>query len=208
MKVFQLCGGYKSFRRWVLGSFAKPCRLTIVGGETGSGKTDLLRQMAQDRAVIDLEDLACHRGSVFGDIGSQPSQEQFENSLACALECHRSEQIWIEDESQKIGSVKIPTPFFVQMRQAPAVILQRPFEARLQACLDEYLPMGPVRISAAIMRLEKRLGSNAARQALSALQNQDYRQCCQILLSYYDKKYRYGISQRDPRQITYTQMPE
>ena len=87
-KVFTLAGGYKAFRQWTLQQFEKEYSLQVVGGFTGSGKTKVLAEMKKSGAsVIDLEDLASHKGSAFGAINMplQPSQEMFENKLAVEL---------------------------------------------------------------------------------------------------------------------------
>ena len=81
-------GGYKAFRRFVLDQFIVPRKLAVIGGHTGTGKTDLLMLMQKSgHQVIDLEGLACHRGSAFGSLGmkEQPRNEQFENDLALQL---------------------------------------------------------------------------------------------------------------------------
>jgi len=88
-KVLSLSGGYKAFRNWVLQQFEKEYSFRILGGYTGSGKTYLLHELKnQGEKIIDLEQLACHKGSAFGNIGfnPQPSQEMFENMLAVELD--------------------------------------------------------------------------------------------------------------------------
>ena len=87
-KVYTLAGGYKSFRQWVLVQFNKEYPIKIIGGYTGSGKTEVLAAMQQQGlTTIDLEALAHHKGSAFGAINmpQQPSQEMFENKLATTL---------------------------------------------------------------------------------------------------------------------------
>ena len=123
-KVHALLGGYKSFRRWVLSQFEKEYPLRLVGGYTGSGKTDLLVALHdKGEAVLDLEGLAHHKGSAFGSIGQpdQPGQEQFENKLALSLRTAsktQPERIWVEDESQRIGRVNVPHLFWQQIGRA------------------------------------------------------------------------------------------
>jgi len=83
IKARTLEGGYKAYRSQVLAAFAEPARM-IYGGKTGSGKTEILHELAkQGEQVIDLEALANHKGSSYGAIGQepQPSSEQFENKL-------------------------------------------------------------------------------------------------------------------------------
>ena len=85
------------------------CTHAVCVGMTGSGKTDVLQQLARaphHQPVLDLEKLACHKGSSFGAIGQppMPTQEQFENNLAAALLALPTDApIWVEDESRQIG---------------------------------------------------------------------------------------------------------
>src|SRR6185312_12204323 len=83
--VYLLEGGYKKYRRWVLDGFDQPRNLLILGGMTGSGKTQILHELAKaGERMIDLEDMAQHQGSSYGTMNMlvQPTQEQFENDLA------------------------------------------------------------------------------------------------------------------------------
>ena len=87
-KIYVLEGGYKSFSNWVLVQFEKKYSFKILGGYTGSGKTEVLKEMrAKGKNMIDLEAIANHKGSAFGALGEepQPSQEMFENLLAIQL---------------------------------------------------------------------------------------------------------------------------
>ena len=87
-KVYTLAGGYKTFRKWVLKQFDEEYSLKILGGYTGSGKTLILQELKRKGySVIDLENLANHKGSAFGAIGEkpQPTQEMFENSMGTEL---------------------------------------------------------------------------------------------------------------------------
>jgi tRNA 2-selenouridine synthase len=104
----------------------------VIGGYTGSGKTEILHALKfKGENIIDLEGLANHKGSSFGAIGqaTQPSQEMFENLLGLALSKFSSTQkyIWVEDESQRIGTVMVPTPFFKLMRNSACYFINIPF---------------------------------------------------------------------------------
>ncbi len=210
-KVYTLVGGYKTYRNWVLKQFEKTYPLHIVGGYTGSGKTELLLQLQQKKeSVIDLEGLACHKGSAFGKLGQpeSPSQEMFENKLAVALVnanqyCAEREAkdkpgvIWLEDESQRIGDVNIPTPFFAQMRMRKLFFIQIPFEERLSFILQHYGGFEKEKLMNAIIRIQKRLGGLETKTAMNCLLNNDLRACFAILLHYYDKQYLKGLQKRD-----------
>ena len=113
--VVTLEGGYKNFRRYVLESFDDTgLQLMVVGGRTGSGKTQVLKELARlGEQIIDLEAIAHHKGSAFGSIGEpeQPTVEQFENDLFQALRMlDPQRRVWIENESRSIGRVYTPAP--------------------------------------------------------------------------------------------------
>ena len=202
-RVFTLSGGYKAFRHWVLRRFETARDYRILGGYTGSAKTFLLQELERlGHRTVDLERLACHRGSAFGDLGqpAQPSQEQFENRLAVALHeldaAPGAAPVWLEDESQRIGSVNLPQALWEAMRAAPLYFLDIPFEQRLDHIVQGYGQFPAVRLESAILRIQKRLGGLAAREALAFLERQDIRRCFAILLEYYDKQYRKSMTNR------------
>ena len=100
--IYVLKGGYKAFRRWALKQLEKEYQFNILGGYTGSGKTEVLKEMMQEGIpVIDLEGLANHRGSSFGSLGqeAQPTQEMFENMLALELFKHQTGEF----DKEKLG---------------------------------------------------------------------------------------------------------
>ncbi len=207
-KVYTLVGGYKAYRKWVLAQFEKKYGFKIVAGYTGSGKTLLLHELAgQHKTVIDLEDLAKHKGSAFGATDQpQPKQEMFENVLAEALagagsslpgENGGSTAIWLEDESQRIGNLQIPMPLWYTMRKSPVLFLDIPFEERLEYITREYGSMSREKIEAAILRIQKRLGGLEAKNALRHLEEGKLADCFRILLHYYDKWYSKGLNNRE-----------
>lgn len=200
-KVFTIKGGYKSFRQWSLQQFEKDYPFKIVGGYTGSGKTVVLQQLKKlGEKVIDLEGLASHKGSAFGSINmpAQPSQEMFELQLAFHLyhaQLAAPKSIWMEDESQRIGLVNIPTPLFKKMRQADLYFLDIPFEERLSHIVQDYGKGDIDKLVNAIIRIQKRLGGLETKNAIQCLLEQDLRGCFAILLRYYDKWYLKSFEQ-------------
>jgi tRNA 2-selenouridine synthase len=199
IEVSVLQGGYKSFRNWAIEQFEKKYELKVLGGFTGSNKTKLLQQMAaKGTAILDLEGIASHKGSAFGHIGlpEQPSQEQFENNLALALLHLTQKTFWVEDESWRIGKVKIPDAFWHTMRQQKIQFVQVDFATRLQNIIEDYgsLPKGD--LQAAILKIEKRLGGLATKEAIAFLENNNIEKCFAILLAYYDKTYTVATERR------------
>jgi len=143
MPIPRLDGGYKAFRNFLMSEserIAKKTPSLVVGGRTGSGKTLLLYKLDN---MIDLEGLANHRGSTFGrKISLQPSQIDFENSLAYALIKHEAtgyKQLVIEDESYRIGQVSIRNPLFEYLQEGSLIILETPILERIDIIMHEYV---------------------------------------------------------------------
>ncbi|HEX9956980.1 MAG TPA: tRNA 2-selenouridine(34) synthase MnmH [Fibrella sp.] len=200
-----LVGGYKAYRTNVLTAFAEPHNLIILGGKTGSGKTDILKQLAaQGEQVIDLEGLAHHKGSSYGAIGQlpQPSSEQFENLVYEQWrQLDPDRPIWLEDESRNIGRCFVPAPLWQQMRTAPVAFLDLPREVRVQRLVHEYAGIDHALLVEATRRIERRLGGLSAKQALAALDQQDYATVADLTLVYYDKAYLHGLGERDASTV-------
>ena len=221
-KVYTLAGGYKVYRKWVLEQFEKDYPMRIIGGYTGSGKTETLQALAKKgEDIINLEGLACHKGSAFGNIGQapQPSQEMFENLLAGELKrivdrwqvtedreirsdisdltSRISRAIWLEDESQRIGEVNIPTVFFKTMRTKKVYFMDIPFEVRLDFIVKGYGKFEKEKLLNAIVRIKKRLGGLETKTAVNYLIEDNIKECFSVLLLYYDKSYLKSLHGRD-----------
>lgn len=198
-KVYLLKGGYKAYRAQVHATIAQPWRLTVIGGPTGSGKTELLEQLrAAGAQVVNLEALAHHRGSAYGHIGlpPQPSVEYFENLLAQALQPLDVQQpVWIENESRFIGKVRIPDVFFSRLQAAPMVAIDMAQPLRKERIWAEYGAMPLPELLEATTHLEKKLGNERMRQACTALQAGDHHTWLDIVLHYYDKTYAHSTQQ-------------
>lgn len=204
-KVVVLESGYKAYRNHVLKTFSLPFNLKVVAGFTGSGKTEILHELEKrGERIIDLEKLASHKGSAFGNINmhEQPTQEIFENLLAKEInKCTNSSigdgDIWIEDESQRIGLINLPPAFWQQMRRAPVYFFNIPFEERLKHIVEEYGNCDKRLLAESIVRISKRLGGLETKKALNHLEEGEILACFSILLKYYDKHYLKGLHNRD-----------
>ena len=198
-KVYTLAGGYKAYRQWALDYLAHDFPLRVIGGYTGSGKTKLLHALQQmGEAVIDLEAIAGHRGSAFGNLGlpPQPSSEQFENNLALALrtqmdfrEQHNKPCIWIEGESRRIGNVNMHFRFYETMQQSPYIFLQIPFEQRLAEIVEGYGHFPAEKLINGVSRITKRMGGQHAKAAVTFIEQGNIEAAFGLLLTYYDKYY-------------------
>ena len=205
LRAQTLEGGYKAYRNTVLAGLAEPRNLLILGGKTGSGKTDVLKQLAaKGEQVIDLEGLAHHKGSSYGAIGQlpQPSSELFENLIYDQWQrLDPTRRIWLEDESRNVGSCFIAPPLWVQMRAAPVAFIEVPKDVRVKRLVHEYTGIDHALLVEATARIERRLGGLAAKQCLAALAENDYATVADLTLVYYDKAYLHGLSQRNPGTV-------
>ena len=211
-KVYTLNGGYKAFRKWVLEQFEKQYPFHVLGGYTGSGKTYVLEALLKKKeCVINLEKLANHKGSAFGNIGMprQPSPELFENSLAVELYflARQQKPIWVEDESQRIGDINIPVNLWKQIRQKPLFFLDIPFDERLKHIVAEYGKLEKEKLVNAIIRIKKRLGGLETKEAINGLLEDRVEDSFRILLTYYDKGYLKAMHNREGLEALLQKIP-
>lgn len=205
LKVFTLSKGYKAFRNWVLREFENEKSVVILGGKTGSAKTKILHQLKENgEQIIDLEALAHHKGSAFGNLGEEPqsTQEQFENNLAVLWNKIDSDKtLWLEDESRNIGKNMIPATLWTQMREAPVCFLDVSDERRTKFLLEEYGQFSKEDLIASIQKITKRLGLENTKTGIETVMEGDAKTVCEMLLTYYDKGYLHGLSKRDSSLI-------
>lgn len=192
--------GYKAYRHYVLDSFETPFKIILLGGFTGSGKTEILYSLREaGEQVIDLEGIANHKGSAFGSLGQeiQPSTEQFENYLCkelATLDTNRV--IWVEDESRNVGKVYLPQPFWNQMRSSPLVRIDTPYEIRLERLMRDYACFPLDGLVDSIKKIEKRLGFDKCKKAADACTAGDRDTAARICLDYYDAAYGNQLTTR------------
>ena len=195
IKNITLNGGYKKYRKWTLESFKKNWDLVVVGGKTGTGKTKLLKILDENNyQIIDLEGLACHRGSTFGSLGmkQQPSNEKFENLIAEKLKSFKkNNKIFVEAESANIGKCKIPHEFFNQMKTAERIEIIKSESNRLEELIKTYSIYKEQELIDAVMRIKKRLGPQRTKIAIESIKNKDWKSVCKSVLEYYDKCYEH-----------------
>ncbi len=204
MKAFALEGGYKSYRAYARGYFEKPLNLVVIGGMTGSGKTRVLEAIAgKGEQVVHLEELASHKGSVFGHLGMnpQPSTEQFENDLFTHISSlDPGRPVFVEDESLAIGSIYMPEALYRQMSGAVFIRLDTPVEDRLRYLLEEYGTADPELIVQSLVRLERRLGSEHMNLAIGHVREGRMKEAISIALHYYDKVYQRSMGKHRRRE--------
>ena len=211
-QVATLKGGYKTFRHWVLDSFSIPRNVRVIAGLTGSGKTAILNQLESlGQSTVDLEKLARHKGSAFGQLGedAQPTQTQFENDLALAWRATDPERsVWLEDESRMIGKRVLPAALWEQKLQACIHMIELPDDARIAHLCQVYAGFPPAELAMRIDAIRSRLGGGRAKVAIEALHCGDFAATCRIILSYYDRAYQTCLATYSPANILRHSFPQ
>jgi tRNA 2-selenouridine synthase len=194
----QLQGGYKSFRNHVLARFEPfqpPGPLLVIHGMTGIGKTTFILGLNNaDFSVIDLEGLACHRGSAFGEVGMSQdlSQKRFDTLLWDALrKLPKGKPLIIEGESKRIGKISLPGNFYEVMLDSVKVWCEASLETRVERLIAEY-GRDEYRqdMADALLRLKKRLGGGKYEEIAAYLQNWELEPfMAELVKNYYDKVY-------------------
>jgi tRNA 2-selenouridine synthase len=192
-------GGYKAYRNYLLEQFSDwKCRFVVLGGYTGTGKTEILRNLASfGEQVIDLEAIARHKGSAFGALGEmpQPTVEQFENDLfSCFCKIDPQKRTWVENESRSIGRVFVPQGFWEQIKSSPLLHVEMPFHLRVGRLIVEYATYPKEELEESLLKIERRMGGQHVKAALEAFRLGDLKKATSITLNYYDKTYEHATS--------------
>ncbi|WP_409293171.1 tRNA 2-selenouridine(34) synthase MnmH [Peribacillus sp. SCS-37] len=200
IKAFRLSGGFRAYRKWVvsqLEDFQIQSEAYVLNGYTGTGKTLLLHQLKKEGySVIDLEGLAGHRGSIFGQIGTRPNnQKMFEALLFEELtQMKDSPFILFEAESRRIGKVVLPDFVDQKKLSGKQIFIDMPLEERVKHILDDYQPwLHQEESIKAFKKIERRIHTPIAAEIGSSLERGDFETAVALLLKhYYDPRYDFS----------------
>lgn len=200
MPVVLLEGGYKAYKQTLPALMGQEWPLVRVGGYTGSAKTAVLQALAEaGEQTVDLEGLARHFGSAFGNLNrhDQPTSEHFRNLLAeCLVGLDPTRRIWVENESRKIGKVHVPEPFYKRMIACPALEMLRSTQDRVDHLVGMYGAYDTALLHQAFEAIRSELGGAETTEASAALQQDDLATAARIALDYYDRTYEHGLQKR------------
>lgn len=203
--VYVLEGGYKAYRQYIRAQFSSGRPLFLIGGYTGSGKTEILHNLKHlQHQVIDLESLACHKGSAFGHLGqnAQPTTEHFENELFSLWDATEPlTPLWVEHESKNIGNVFLPDTFHEAMLNGILFQVQVPTKVRIKRLINEYSCFEDDELAEVLDHLALRMNPYQVSEARKALHEKDYEKVAVITLQYYDKQYDNSSNKRPVKRI-------
>ena len=198
-EVDVLRGGWKNYRRWVIASLKTlphSFEYRVLSGSTGAGKTRLLGALSEvGEQVLDLEDMANHRGSLIGEVPglAQPSQKTFDTLLLDAMRrLDPDRPVWIEAESKKIGNVQLPDALFEAMHLASPIRIEAPMQERVRLWREDYahLAANPVAMVEQLEPLKPLVGGKelATWHELAAAGNVDAL-FARVMVHHYDPCY-------------------
>ena len=203
-------GGYKAFRSYARSQFDRKIDFAVLGGLTGSAKTATLLELEKlpGESIVDLEGMARHFGSAFGNLSehAQPTTQQFSNDLYARLRSLnawndfspvRTRPIWIENESRSIGLVDLPEPIFSQLISSRCFEMKRTYDDRVNHLVQMYGEIDTDLLTSAFKRIMPKLGGQNTNSAIAALAEGDLDTAARIALVYYDNTYAHGLTKRD-----------
>ncbi|TKX32179.1 tRNA 2-selenouridine(34) synthase MnmH [Campylobacter estrildidarum] len=189
-RVVRLKGGFKAYRAFLLKYFDKSLNLKLFAlcGNTGCGKSELLELLPQ---AINLEKMANHLGSSFGDIlGDQPTQKAFESLLFYAMKEIKN-FAFIESESRKIGDIILPLKLYESMQNAFKIYCFCSLENRIRRIQKFYKDrMTPLKFKECVKRISPYVSMNFRQDLLQSYESQKLEKVISMLLEYYDKSYK------------------
>jgi tRNA 2-selenouridine synthase len=202
--VYQLRGGYKSYRQYVMDFLENKMsqyKFIMMHGLTGVGKTHILDELeAIGEPVLNLERIAKNSGSVFGNIvfnGKPPSQKDFESLIFHVLQDAKEKYVFVESESKRIGSVMVPETVYHQMIEGYHILIKTTLKNRIKIILEDYahhLEINHFKIVESLNYLRKRLGNKAVDQLIYKIDEKDYTYVVEYLMKYYyDPLYNHSI---------------
>lgn len=194
----KLRGGYKGYRSVVNAMLPKlnsEVHYIVIHGYTGTGKTELLKILEyRGHDVLDLEKYANHRGSLLGDVGlgSRVSQKQFESLVYDSLKKRKSDIVFVEGESSRIGNIVVPHYIMESMKAGRHILAEGSIEKRIQRIVEEYTQYADcsTEIKNSLEKLGKHISAKRIEEYTKSVEKENYNEVARdLMVRYYDPMY-------------------
>ncbi|WP_236915540.1 tRNA 2-selenouridine(34) synthase MnmH [Clostridium sp. Cult2] len=199
INAFKIEGGYKYYRKHIynhLPDLIKNIQFVVLYGNTGTGKTRILEKLkTKGMDVLDLEGCANHRGSILGNVGlgKQNTQKMFESLLYQSLINRKTNLVFVEGESRRIGKDIIPEYLFEAMNNGINIKIETDMETRINNILDSYVHNTDKELIESLEHLRKHLGDNNIDRYIKLIEEHQYRPVAEeLMVKYYDPMYEYN----------------
>ncbi len=197
IEAFKLNGGYKKYRKYIikaLPDIVSKVKFVVIHGNTGTGKTQILKILKQKGMdVLDLESCANHRGSFFGSVGlgKQNSQKMFESLIYESLKKRKSNVIFVEGESKRIGKNIIPECVFQKMIEGIHIRVEADLEVRVNNIIRDYVNANNDELIEALSCLKSTLGNRNIERYTDMIRKCEYKDVVrELMIKYYDPLYK------------------
>lgn len=198
INIFKLDKGYKGYRKYInenLPDMIQGVKFVVLYGNTGTGKTDILKSLKEKgKDILDLEGCANHRGSILGGVGlgKQHTQKMFESLIYESLRNRKTDIVFVEGESRKIGKVIIPEYIYETMDRGLNLCIYADVEIRIDNVLKDYVHGTDDELKYSLNFLRKQLGHKIIDEYIDMIDVRDYRTVIKkLMIEYYDPHYEY-----------------
>lgn len=198
VNIFKLDKGYKGYRAFInenLPKVIEGVNFVVLYGNTGTGKTDILIDLKEKgKDVLDLEGCANHRGSTLGAVGlgKQNSQKMFESLIYDSLKSRKTDLVFVEGESRKIGRVIIPEYIYTTMDKGINLCITADIENRIENVLRDYVHGTDEELKSSLNFLRTQLGHVKIDKYINMIDDKQYNQVIkELMIEYYDPHYEY-----------------
>lgn len=196
--AIKLEGGYKGYRKYIndnLPELIKQIEFVVLYGNTGTGKTEILKILKEKGMdVLDLEGCANHRGSTLGGVGMgvQNTQKEFESLIYQSLKNRKTNLVFVEGESKRIGKVVIPNYIYDSIKKGINLKIEANINTRINNILEDYVHDTDQELITALNFLRKYLGDKTIDKYNEMIKKHEYRQVIEeLILKYYDPLYKH-----------------
>lgn len=196
VNIFKLDNGYKGYRQYInkhLPKISDDIKYIVLYGNTGTGKTEILNFLEEKGYnTLDLEGCANHRGSILGSVGlgEQSTQKMFESLVYDSLKNRKSNIVFIEGESRKIGKITIPESIYTAMGEGIHLEIYADINKRIEIVLKDYVHGTDKELINSLNYLRQQLSNRLVNKYISMIKSGNYKPVIKELMTdYYDSHY-------------------